>query len=129
VTAEVFQLLRFGAVGVSNTVVSFSTFALLVALGVPSPVAAAAAFAAGAANGYRLNRAWTFRVAPGGPGTLARYVAVQALGAGLSAGGVALLRADAGVASLLAEAIVLPCVTLVTYSLSRRLVFAGPRLA
>lgn len=127
-TTELGRLLRFGLVGVMNTLLTLATFALLVHLAVPAPAASALAFAAGAANGYRLNRAWTFRTDAGGAGTLARYVAIQALGAGLSAAGMALLSQDLEAGHLVAEALALPVVTAVTYTLSRRL-FCGPRLA
>ena len=47
-------------------------------------------FALGAANGYELDRRWTFRAS----GRVGRYVAVQAVGAAGSAAGVALARGD-----------------------------------
>jgi putative flippase GtrA len=75
-----------------------------------------------------LNRSWTFR-AHGGPATLARYVAVQALGALFSAGGVTLASTDLSLRRLAAECLVVPLVTLMTYTLSRRIVFRGSRLA
>jgi putative flippase GtrA len=117
--SELGRMLRFGLVGVTNTAVTLATFWLLVHAGTPAPAASALGFAAGAANGYRLNRTWTFRAASRGPGTLARYVAVQALGAALSA---------IGRAALAAEVLVLPAVTVVTYVLSRR-VFSRPTTA
>jgi putative flippase GtrA len=128
-TAELRRLVRFGLVGVSNTLLTVAVFALLTRSGVGAAVASALAFAAGAANGYRLNRRWTFRVTHGGPQTVARYVAVQGLGAGLSAAGVALAITDFDFQHMAAEAIVLPCVTLVTYTLSRRLVFVAREIA
>jgi|SRR3954470_3269569 putative flippase GtrA len=110
-------LVRFGCVGVTNTLVTFAAYMLLTGAHVTTGMASALGFAAGAANGYVLNRSWTFRVR-GGPATFARYVAVQALGAACSAVGVAALP----------EFLVIPVVTLITYSLSRRMVFraAGP---
>ena len=127
--AELERMVKFGLVGLSNTVITFTTFVVLVHLGVAAAVASAAGFALGAANGYRLNRAWTFRGARGGAGTVARYVAVQGLGALLSALGVALASSDLELRKLVAEGLVLPFVTLLTYVLSRRVVFGGPRLA
>lgn len=125
---ELGRLVRFGIVGLSNTALTIASFALLAAVGVPAPVASALAFAVGAVNGYRLNRAWTFRATGGGPGLLARYVAVQGLGAILSAIGIAIISHDLPVGHLVAEALVLPVVTAVTYLLSRR-VFCGPQVA
>jgi hypothetical protein len=60
---------------------------------------------------------------------VARYVAVQALGAALSAAGVALAITDLDFQHLAAEVLVLPWVTLLTYTLSRRLVFARREIA
>ena len=122
---EAARFLRFGTVGVANTLLTFTTFALLTHVGVAAAAASALAFTAGAVNGYVLNRSWTFR-ACGGPATLARYVAVQALGAGCSAGGLVVAAATLSLRRSLAECLVAPAVTLLTYTLSRRLVF-GPQ--
>ena len=117
---ELLRLARYALVGASNTVITFTAYTLLVALGVAAPVASAAGFALGAVNGYQLNRRWTFRT----PGRLAPYVAVQALGAGASAAGVALARGD-GLPQPAAELVVLPLVTLLTYALARTVVFVA----
>jgi putative flippase GtrA len=122
---EAARFIRFALVGVSNTALTLIVFAALSRLGVAAPTASGLAFAAGAVNGYLLNRTWTFH-ARGGAGTLARYVLVQALGALLSAGGVALVTTDLNVRRLAAECIVIPVITLITYTLSRRLVFVSP---
>jgi hypothetical protein len=53
------QFGRFALVGVSNTVVSFVAYAILIRIGVFYGAAGALAFALGAANGYILNRRWT----------------------------------------------------------------------
>jgi putative flippase GtrA len=125
VRAELLRLVRFALVGASNTALTLAAFAVLTGLGAASPVASALGFAVGAANGYVLNRRWTFRCADHGAAVVGRYVAVQAVGAGLSAVGVAFATSDLDLRRLAAEAIVIPVVTLVTYSLSRRLVFAA----
>jgi putative flippase GtrA len=124
--AEVMRLVRFGLVGVSNTVLTLAAFEVLTRAGVEATAASGLGFAAGAANGYLLNRSWTFH-ARGGVTTLARYVAVQALGALLSAAGVALATTDLSLRKLAAECIVLPLVTLVTYTLARSVVFSPTR--
>jgi putative flippase GtrA len=127
-TTELPRLLRFGLVGVTNTLLTIAVFAVLTGGGMAAAPASALAFGAGALNGYQLNRRWTFQARVACPGMLARYVAVQALGAALSAAGVALVS-DLPLAHLAAEAVVLPCVTVITYTLSRVLVFRGPELA
>ena len=126
--AEARRFLRFCVVGATNTLVTLATFSVLTAIGAAAPAAAAMGFAVGAVNGYVLNRSWTFRAA-GGAGTVARYVAVQALGAAASAGGVALATGDLELRRLAAEAVVLPFVTALTYGLARTVVFRPSRLA
>ena len=54
------QFVRFLAVGVSNTALSFVAYWLLLEAGMPYVVAAPLAFAVGALNGYILNSRWTF---------------------------------------------------------------------
>jgi putative flippase GtrA len=119
---EATRLMRFGIVGSTNTVLTLAMFTLLTASGVAAAVASASAFAFGAVNGYVLNRSWTFR-ARGGPATLLRYVAVQALGAACSAGGVVLATSELSLRRLPAECLVLPCIAVLTYTLSRVVVF------
>jgi len=122
VRAEAVRLLRFGAVGATNTALTVIAFALLSRAGLSAGPASALAFALGAANGYVLNRSWTFG-ARGDRATFVRYLAVQALGALLSGAAVALAASDLELRRLLAELLVVPFVTLVTYSLCRGVVF------
>ena len=121
-SGEGLRILRFCAVGVTNTVITLAAFALLVALGSPAPLASGLAFCAGAANGYQLNRRWTF--AGLGTAHLAwlRFSIFQGAGALASAGGVFVLAHD-GLPRLAAECVILPCVTVALYSVSRLLVF------
>jgi putative flippase GtrA len=119
------QLVRYGLVGVTNTALTLAAYAALVALGAPATLAAAAGWAVGAVNGYRLNRAWTFRCVLGGAGPATRYVAVAALGAGLDALGVAVAVGHDHLPRIAAEIGILPAVTIVTFALCRRWVFAA----
>jgi putative flippase GtrA len=128
-SVEVRRLARFCAVGVLNTLLTLAAFAALVRLGSPAPAASALAFATGAVNGYLLNSRWTFRGSSSGPSTLVRYVAVQVFGAALSAAGVAMVSSDLTLRHLAAEVIVIPFVTVTTYSLSRRIVFDAPKVS
>jgi putative flippase GtrA len=118
------QALRFALVGATNTALTLGAYALFVLADVPSPVAAALGWALGAANGYRLNRGWTFRSALRGLTPAARYVAVQALGAGLDALGVWLVVGDGHLHRLEGQVAILPAVTLLTFALCRSWVFA-----
>jgi putative flippase GtrA len=118
------QALRFALVGATNTALTLCAYWLLVLAGLPGPVAGAVGWALGAANGYRLNRGWTFRSALRGLTPAARYVAVQALGAGLDALGVWLVVGDGHLHRLEGQVVILPAVTLLTFALCRGWVFA-----
>jgi putative flippase GtrA len=119
------QLARFLTVGVSNTAITLVVYAALVRAGAPAVGASVAAFAAGAVNGYRLNRAWTFRSEARGLGAGARYLVVAALGVALNAIGVALAVHVGGLPKIAGELAALPPVTATTFVLSRAWVF-GP---
>jgi putative flippase GtrA len=123
---EMTTFARFGAVGVANTAITLAVYALLVGIGVPAPAASALGFAVGAANGYVLNRSWTFR-ADGDAATFVRYVAVQGLGALLSAVSVGVATTDLALHKLVAECVVVPVVALVGYGLARSVVFRPGR--
>jgi putative flippase GtrA len=118
------QACRFGVVGATNTALTLGAYALLVLAGVPGPVAGALGWALGAANGYRLNRRWTFRSALRGVTPAARYIAVQALGAGLDALGIWLVVGHGDLPRFEGEIAILPVVTLLTFVLCRGWVFA-----
>jgi putative flippase GtrA len=111
------QLARFLAVGVSNTLLSLAVYGALLAAGAPTAAAAGLAFAAGAVNGYVLNRAWTF----GARDSLAarvRYVAVQAAGTAAN-GALVWLVVAAGAGRLAAYVVAVPPVTLGTFLANR----------
>jgi putative flippase GtrA len=121
--AEAAQFVRFCVVGGTNTLLTLATFALLTGAGLSPAPASGLGYALGAANGYVLNRSWTFRSSRRGARMIARYLAVQTFGAGCSAAFVGLASADLSLRRLAAECMVLPFVTAMTYTLSRRLVF------
>lgn len=126
---ELIRLVRFCEVGATNTVLTLAVFTGLVQVGCPAWLASALAFVAGAVNGYHWNARWTFAdrrtSPPSGPDrTRARYVAVQAIGTGASAAGVAVAQGTLGLAHLPAEVVILPIVTVLSYTLMRSVVFA-----
>ncbi|HEV7751908.1 MAG TPA: GtrA family protein [Baekduia sp.] len=122
------QLVRFGVVGASNTVIALAAYAALGAVGTPAALAALAGWALGALNGYRLNRGWTFHSAVSGTGPAARYVVVQGVAAGVDALAVALVVGHEHVARIAGQVAILPVVTLATFLICRRWVFsAGAR--
>lgn len=120
----VHQLVRYAAVGVTNTAVTLAAYAALTGLSSPAPLAAACAWIVGAANGYLLNRGWTFGSPLRGTAPAARYAAVALVGAGLDALGVAALAGGSHLPHLAGEAAILPIVTVVTFVLCRGWVFA-----
>jgi len=116
------QLGRFALVGVSNTVMSWVAYPALLAVGLAPAVAAAGAFAIGAANGYAWNSRWTFGVRGGRPAML-RYLVVQLAGLGTTALLVWGLAPTAG--RFGGYALATAVVTLGTFSANRWWTFAG----
>ena len=116
------RLARYLCVGATNTAISFAAYALLVAGAVPAGVAAVPAFAIGAANGYALNRRWTF-AAPDSRRARVAYVCVQAAGALVSGALVWTLVHGTGAARIDAYLAAVPPVTLATFLANRRWTF------
>ena len=123
VAAIVPQLVRFGLVGATNTALTLATYAVLVALHAPVPLAGAVGWGVGAVNGFVLNRAWTFRGAARGAVPAARYAAVALVGSGLNAALLALAVGDGHLPRLAGELAALPPVTLLSFALCRGWVF------
>jgi putative flippase GtrA len=117
------QLARFLVVGVGNTVVSFVVYRLLLALGLWYVIAAPLAFAAGAVNGYILNRRWTFAARDS---TRARilYVIVQAVGAVSTSLLVLLFVRAVGTGRVWAYLAAIPPVTLCMFAANRAWTFS-----
>ena len=117
------QLARFLVVGVSNTLISFVVYRLLIAVDVWYFIAAPLAFAVGALNGYILNRRWTFSARDT---TRARvlYLTVAAAGA-LSTSLLVLLFVDGlGTGRVWAYVFAIPPVTLGTFVANRLWTFS-----
>lgn len=116
------QFGRFLVVGVGNTVVSFVTYRLLLALGVPYAVAAPLAFGVGAVNGYVFNRRWTF-AATDTNRARALYVAVQIVGAAATSLLVTAFVSGADMGKVWAYLATIPPVTVGTFLANRAWVF------
>jgi putative flippase GtrA len=125
VPSMVFQLMRFGLVGATNTALTLATYAALVAFDAPVAIAAAVGWGVGAVNGFLLNRAWTFRGAPRGAQTAVRYTVVALIGSTLDAALVSAAVSEQHLPRIAAELAVLPPVTLLTFVLCRGWVFAA----
>jgi Gpi18-like mannosyltransferase/putative flippase GtrA len=122
------QLARFATVGVTNTLLSYAVYALLLAVALPYPLAGAVGFAAGAVNGYVLNRRWTFG-APDSGRARARYLVVALGGLAATSFLLALLVSTGGLGRLPAYALTIPLVTLGTFAAARVWTFALPHRA
>ena len=122
------QLVRFGIVGCSNTLLSWCAYALLVRAGVHILLASGIAWTLGALNGYVHNRRWTFRSRARYAPELVRFAAVQCAGLALDVLLLHALTHDARVGALVAQALVYPATTVATFLLSRQWAFApvGP---
>ncbi|HYI80943.1 MAG TPA: GtrA family protein [Thermoleophilaceae bacterium] len=121
------QVVRYAVVGVSNTAISMAVYAGLLALEVGYVAAVVVAYLAGLANGYTLNRRWTFLAGGFSIGSLSRYTTVQATGLMLSVGLTSLFVEVLGVPELLALVLSWPPVIAVTFTATRLWAFGGDR--
>lgn len=119
------QWLRFAAVGASNTLLSWCAYAVLERLGLHYLVASGLAFALGVANSYALNRRWTFRSRDRRAPEALRFAVVQCVGLGVDVGLLYGLVDGVGIHHLIAQALVFPAASAVTFLLSRHWAFAG----
>jgi putative flippase GtrA len=121
------QLVRFGLVGVTNTLLTFVAYAAAIRIGVRYLPAAAAGFLLGALNGFVLNRAWTFQHGGRALASGWRYAVVQLVGLGAN---LAVLWAAVHLGRfghLPGEVVAAAPVTLLTFALSRLWVFPPSR--
>src|ERR1035437_8964344 len=118
------QFVKFGIVGVSNTLLTFIVYTVLLkGFGVWYLAASAAGFVVGATNGFLLNRRWTFRDHVGDPLTPVRWAIVQGCGLGINEGLLYLFVHDASLDKLLAQACATVVVTMTTFFANRAWTF------
>ena len=124
------QFVKFGIVGISNTLLTFIVYTLLLkGLGVWYLAASAIGFVVGAVNGFLWNRRWTFRGHVGDALTPVRWGIVQGCGLLLNLGLLYLFVHDAGLDKLLGQACATAIVTVLTFLANRAWTFrAGPPL-
>jgi len=125
------QFVKFGIVGVSNTLLTFIVYTLLLKVfGVWYIAASAIGFTIGAVNGFLLNRRWTFADHVGDALTPVRWGIVQGAGLGLNLGLLYVLVHDAKIDKLLAQAFATVVVTVTTFFVNRAWTFREqPELA
>jgi putative flippase GtrA len=122
----VLQFVKFGIVGVSNTLIAFAVYTLLLKVfGVWYVAASGIGFAIGAVNGFLWNRAWTFKGHVGDALTPVRWFVVQGCGLLLDLGLVYALVDGAGLDKLLGQAATTVVVTVITFFVNRAWTFRG----
>lgn len=118
------QFLKFGIVGVANTLLTFLVFTLLVKVfGVWYIAASAIGFFAGACNGFLLNRSWTFKGHRGGSLAVLRWAVVQGLGLLADLGLIYLFVNEGGLSKLIGQALAIGLVVGATFYANRTWTF------
>jgi putative flippase GtrA len=122
--AVIVQFVKFGIVGISNTLIAFSVYTILLKVfGVWYVAASGIGFAVGAINGFLLNRRWTFRESTSDPLTPVRWGIVQTCGLGANLGLVYLFVHDAGMEELVGQIPATAIVTVLTFAVNRSWTF------
>jgi putative flippase GtrA len=120
------QFVKFGVVGVSNTLLTLVVYTVLLkAFGVWYLAASAIGFVAGAINGFLLNRRWTFAGHVGDAYTPVRWGIVQSCGLGINEGLLYVFVHDARLDKLLAQVCATAFVTVTTFFANRAWTFRG----
>jgi putative flippase GtrA len=115
---------KFGIVGVSNTLLTFAVYTLLLkAFGVWYVAASGIGFTVGAVNGFLLNRRWTFRGHVGDALTPVRWFVVQGCGLGLNLGLVYMFVDGFGIGKLAGQVPATAIVTVLTFFANRAWTF------
>jgi putative flippase GtrA len=120
----VIQFVKFGTVGVSNTLLTFVVYTVLLKVFAVWYLAASAiGFLAGAINGFLWNRRWTFKEHVGDALTPVRWGIVQGCGLALNEGLLLGLVDGAGVEKLLSQGLAIGVVTTLTFLANRAWTF------
>jgi putative flippase GtrA len=118
------QFIKFGIVGVSNTLLTLVVYTVLLKVfGVWYLAASAIGFIAGATNGFLLNRRWTFRDHVGDALTPVRWAIVQGAGLAIDELMLYVLVHDAKLDKLLAQVCATAVVTVTTFFVNRAWTF------
>lgn len=118
------QFLKFGVVGVSNTLLTFVVFTILVKVfGLWYVAASALGFVVGACNGFLLNRSWTFKGHNGGSSAAVRWTVVQGCGLLADLGLIYLFVDGAGLPKLVGQAFAIALVVGATFFVNRTWTF------
>jgi putative flippase GtrA len=122
--AFVAQFVKFGIVGVSNTLLSLAVYALLLkGFGMWYLAASAIGYAVGMVNGFLWNRRWTFRGHVGDALTPVRWIVVQGCGLAANLGLVFVFVHYANLGELLGQACATAIVVVFTFIANRAWTF------
>ncbi|TCM17104.1 putative flippase GtrA [Novosphingobium sp. PhB165] len=118
--------LRFGLVGVVNTLVGFAMIALLLHLGAGDWLANAASYAVGLCVSFTLNRRWTFGVR-GAVATqeVTRFLTVFALSYAVNVAVLGTMRSLGFAENLIGQGTAMVAYSAIFFLLSRRFVFSA----
>jgi putative flippase GtrA len=120
----VVQFVKFGLVGVSNTLITFAIYTVLLKVfGVWYLAASAIGFIVGATNGFLLNRRWTFAGHVGDSLTPVRWAVVQSAGLAVNEGLLFLFVHEVKLDELVAQALATIVVTVSTFFVNRAWTF------
>jgi putative flippase GtrA len=118
------QFVKFGLVGISNTLITLLVYALLWnVLGLWYVAASAIGFAVGAVNGFLWNRAWTFKGHVGDALTPVRWFVVQGCGLLVNSALIYVFVDGAALGKLIAQAATIVIVTVLTFIANRSWTF------
>jgi putative flippase GtrA len=122
--ALIAQFVKFGIVGVSNTLLALAVYAVLInGFGMWYIAASAIGYAVGMVNGFLWNRSWTFRGHVGDALTPVRWIVVQGCGLAANLGLVFVFVHDAGLGKLLGQACATAIVVVFTFIANRAWTF------
>ncbi len=118
------QFVKYAIVGVSNTLLAFAVYALLVdVFGVFYLLSSAIGFSVGAVNGFLLNRRFTFQGHVGDALTPVRWTVVQGCGLGANEGLLFVFVHGLGFDKLIGQAFATAVVVVATFFANRAWTF------
>jgi putative flippase GtrA len=110
---------KYGIVGLSNVSIDFVLYAALVSLGMWYPLAKMLSLVVATANGYTLNRLWTFRAGAHHGIVLTKYVGVQAGCLIANLGLLVFLVEGLGLGRITAQVVAIPIISAVSFMAQR----------